>query len=367
MRNAACFLFLVFTALTLRAYDLLGRNGLRWAPGDIPMSLQLDATMAPRSLIDGKDSWDQVAREALEIWNGQLSDVRFTATNGLQRGDGDNRNEVFFSTQIFNHSFGDGVLAVTTAWKIGSERVEGDTVLNSAIDWDSYRGPLEFFAIDLRRVLTHEFGHTLGLDHPDEAKQVVVALMNSTVSDLDTVALDDIRGVRALYPPDAKYALNIDIVPPGAGTVTIKTPPDGDGKYPAGTMVKFLAKPQRRFRFNFWSGDEDRTGRKLTVRVVDNESIALNFSTNGAPVIRSQPQSQIAFRGETISFSVRAASHLPATYQWQHDGSDLPGATEATLVLNLSGHENSGLYSVRVTNARGETFSKPARLVVDGY
>ena len=62
-----------------------------------------------------------------------------------------------------------------------------------------------------------------------------------------------------------------------------------------------------------------------------------------------------------------ALSRFPATYQWQHDGSDLPGETAPTLVVNSNGHEDSGFYSLRVTNARGETFSKPARLVVDGY
>jgi len=362
-------LLLLAAALPSFGYDFLTRNGLRWPDGDIPMSLQLDDTMTPRTLLDGKHSWNSVAQEALSIWNGELSRVQFTTFSSTQRGDGDEHNEVFFDSTIFGHQFGDGVLAITTTWKIGSERVEGDTVVNTAIDWDSYRGSLYRFdnSVDLRRVLIHEFGHTLGLDHPDEAGQVVVAVMNSVVSDLDTLAADDIHGARALYPPDATYALNFTIVPPDAGQVIVKTPPDIHGRYPAGTLVTLLEKPTPHFHFNFWGGDENSTSRKLVVRVVDDENITVNFSTNGAPVVHTQLRSDTATSGDRITFVSHATSRLPVSYQWQHDGADIPGATQATLVLDFVLHEDSGLYSLRITNARGETFSKPARLIVDGY
>ena len=47
-------------------------------------------------------------------------------------------------------------------------------------------------------LLIHELGHALGLGHPDEAGQEVVAIMNSYLS-VDTVQPDDIAGARALY------------------------------------------------------------------------------------------------------------------------------------------------------------------------
>ncbi|HEY0551930.1 MAG TPA: matrixin family metalloprotease [Verrucomicrobiae bacterium] len=367
IRAIALFLFLA-TIASSPAYDFITKNRLHWADGSIPMRLQLDETLSPQPLSDGKTSWNAVAQEALDIWNAQLSRVQFAASSSdADPGDGNDHNEVFFSSEVYGHQFGSRVLAITTAWRVGTERVEGDTVFNTEIDWDSYRGPIDFGLVDLRRVAAHEFGHTLGLSHPDQAGQVVVSIMNSVISDLDTIALDDIHGVRALYPANARYTLSVNVIPPGSGSVFAFPAPDLEGKYAAGTLVTLSAKPQRRFRFNFWGGDENLAAKKLRVIVVDNETITANFSTNGAPVILSQPRHQAASEFDTVAFVARVSSSSSVTYQWQHDGVDIPDTDAATLVLRLVGHQDSGLYSVRVTNARGETHSKPARLVVDGY
>ena len=52
---------------------------------------------------------------------------------------------------------------------------------------------------DIHRVFLHEFGHVLGLDHPDDYVQKVVAIMNSVISDLDSLATDDMNGAISLY------------------------------------------------------------------------------------------------------------------------------------------------------------------------
>ena len=81
-----------------------------------------------------------------------------------------------------------------------------DVVLNAQLCWDAYAGPLHLcqgtlgYAIDVHRVVLHELGHVLGLEHPDEAGQTVPALMNRYLSDLDTLTLDDRLGAAFLYP-----------------------------------------------------------------------------------------------------------------------------------------------------------------------
>jgi hypothetical protein len=295
-----------------------------------------------------------------------LSQVQFTTFTDTARRDGNEENEVFFSSNAYGHRFGYSVLAITTVWRIGGERVEGDTIFNDAIDWDSYRGTFDS-PVDLRRVALHEFGHTLGLDHPDQAGQVMVAMMNSTISDLDTLSEDDIHGARALYPPETSYVLNVEINPAGSGAVIVTPAPGVNGRYPAGSIVTFTARPNRRNAFRFWSGDEISAGRRLQRRIVDDETIIANFSSNSAPRILSQPQSRFASFAESVVLRVRAASPSPVAYQWQFNGSDIPGETGPELFLNSLTHQDSGLYACRVTNIRGSSSSRPARLVIDGY
>jgi hypothetical protein len=78
--------------------------------------------------------------------------------------------------------------------------IEADVIFNSAWPWDSYRGSGGPDAgIDFRRVALHEFGHVVGLDHPDESGQHVTAIMNSVVGSVDTLQADDINGAKSIY------------------------------------------------------------------------------------------------------------------------------------------------------------------------
>ena len=92
-------------------------------------------------------------------------------------------------------------LALTLTWLAHSstgEVVDSDVVFNTNFEWSTYAGPWPGGAFDFHRVALHEFGHVLGLEHPDEHGQVVSAIMNSMVS-LDRLQADDIAGIRAIY------------------------------------------------------------------------------------------------------------------------------------------------------------------------
>jgi hypothetical protein len=184
------------TSQTARGFATLGST---WNAGNITMLMQLTGGSG---LADGSANFNAAASAALTIWNQHLNRVRFVPANSTAgRGDGDLINQVFFDTNYYGTSFDADTLAVTTRWTLGgSQRVEADVVFNTAYQWDSYRGNVRASGVwDMRRIALHEFGHALGLDHPDERGQRVDALMNSILGNLDALRADDIAGAESLY------------------------------------------------------------------------------------------------------------------------------------------------------------------------
>ena len=81
-------------------------------------------------------------------------------------------------------------------------------------------------------------------------------------------------------------------------------------------------------------------------------------------VVNAQPQDQVTFVGGAASFGVVAQGSVPLSYRWMFNGLDLDKATNATLALSNAQPAQTGVYSVKVSNAFGAVTSSDARLSV---
>jgi hypothetical protein len=82
------------------------------------------------------------------------------------------------------------------------------------------------------------------------------------------------------------------------------------------------------------------------------------------PSILSQPQSQVAVEGSSVTFAVAAAGTPPLSYQWQCSIGAIAGATASSLTLtNVQGGQ-AGSYQVVVTNVFGSVTSSNAVMTV---
>ena len=167
---------------------------------------------------DDAPCWDAVAQEAAEEWNDAGSRFRFrflspSRPDRLSCTNADDRNTVLWSARDCQMAIGDSALAITFNWTWPSGAIaDSDVVFNTKFVWDAYDGPLRYDStvfwgtiFDFRRVALHEFGHVLGLDHPDDHGQQVAAVMNSGDEFLDRLADDDIAGAQAIYGVDPTY------------------------------------------------------------------------------------------------------------------------------------------------------------------
>jgi hypothetical protein len=270
---------------------------LAWVK-DRTVVMQLSLGSGTRNLRDGFTSFNDSAIDALQTWNPYLAHLQFSwiKNSPVTPAQGDDEMSVIFDNKIFGDNFGTGVLAVTLlAYRSGNFE-ETDTVFNNAIAWDSYRGPLTPPVYDFHRVAIHEFGHTLGLDHPDQAqpKQIVTAIMNSRVSDLDTLAQDDINGVTSIYGTGPAYN-SIPNAPVLMDLSTRGTTFTGNnvliggfiiqGSLPAQLVVRCLAYSLASYGIPGALGDS-----VIELYDINNNLIASNddwFTSNDAPTISS--------------------------------------------------------------------------------
>jgi len=84
-----------------------------------------------------------------------------------------------------------------------------------------------------------------------------------------------------------------------------------------------------------------------------------------SPNITSQPTNTTVALGQTAVFTVAGTGIPDPAYQWRINGTNISGATNATLSLPNVQPTNAAAYSVIVSNASGTMLSSNATLTVN--
>ncbi len=114
-------------------------------------------------------------------------------------------------------------------------------------------------------------------------------------------------------------------------------------------------------------------GAQFTVSVSNSAGSVMSsgatLTVNAAvipPSITTQPANQTVTAGQPASFSVIAAGTTPLGYQWQKNGTNIPGATSASYTTPATTTADSGsTFDVVVSNTAGTATSNAATLTVN--
>lgn len=342
-----------------------------WPDGDIPLALEFSVG-APGLA----SKWEDAALRAVQAWNPHLERVQLRVVPSANEPLYDNeRNELFFSPQMYDEAFPEGVLAFTMITTSDAGIIEADVVFNAGRSWAVYDGPFRGGTYDFRRVALHELGHVLGLGHPDEAGQEVEAVMNSEAGDVDAVTVDDRTGVHGLYdwrqsaPPTILEQPEETMVKQGQEILLWV------GAGGRGPMSYFWEKSGRRIP------ESDRTYLFIeAARLDDAGDYSVTVSNAGGAatsavarvvVEPAEPPHIDAPTRETVDLLVGESGAIgysvkgdtPMAYEWRKNGQLVEGG-DSSFSIDDAQFSNAGDYTLTVTNVAGTATSSPIHVKV---
>jgi hypothetical protein len=93
-------------------------------------------------------------------------------------------------------------------------------------------------------------------------------------------------------------------------------------------------------------------------------SICLPAQEASSPIVLNHPPGVVAYIGDTVTLTPSISGTAPITYQWQKDGTAIPGATNLSLTLPSVRLNDLGNYHVVASNAYGTAQTIPALVYV---
>jgi alpha-tubulin suppressor-like RCC1 family protein len=92
--------------------------------------------------------------------------------------------------------------------------------------------------------------------------------------------------------------------------------------------------------------------------------VCLAVKASGPPIFPLPPVRRTVAVGQTAYLRLRAVGALPMGYQWSFQGTNIPGATNAVLVVTNAQASAAGYYSLVASNALGVVTNSELQLVV---
>jgi len=182
-------------------------DGLHWEDGRMPVAYSVNPTGLPSgaalAVVSAAQTWEDDP--------GSYMDFNYTGTTAASSGVLDGVNVV-----------GSGLLETADAVAGCVYWYDTTTLHITEFDITYNTGTLSFAtdgnpaAFDVQGIGTHEFGHALGLGHPDDPSQVMYYASQIGDTDQRTLAWGDIAGVRTIYPVSGDHT---PIAVPDASTV----------------------------------------------------------------------------------------------------------------------------------------------------
>lgn len=151
------------------------------------------------------------------------------------------------------------------------------------------------------------------------------------------------------------------------------TPPQLDGPYSLGPIIRLFADDSNELTSFYLNSIQFLDGKLTDAQIASLGGPQANGIPNKyvvaappaiAPFITAQPTNRTVNAGLTTLFSVTAVGTEPLSYQWMLNGSEILGATNATLTVKNVQPPNAGRYTVEISNAGGVVVSAAAVLTV---